>query len=150
MSIVLRGSTESFSALGGLTVFDEMIRAARLKQLVAPYLPKNKIEPSLSGFDKFKGLLLAFVADADCLDDLDKLAEDPGFEAVCGKTCDARTYGRFLRSFDRPAIRQLNEKLTDFSLKLRSRFAKDVDFVLDLDSTHHEQSGVKMKGLGYD
>lgn len=150
MSIVLRASTESFSALGGLSIFDEMISASRMKKLVSPHLPKNVVTPRVTSFEKFKGLLLGFVADADCLDDLDKLAQDPGFDAACKNTCDARTYGRFLRSFQRPAIRQLNEKLTDFSLHLRSTFAKDADFVLDLDSTHHEQAGVKMEGVAYD
>lgn len=149
MSIVLESTSQSFSSLGGLALFDEMIAATRLRELVKGALPVNVSKPLATSFQKFRALLLGFVAGADCLDDMDKLAADAGFEAVAKVVSDAGTYGHYLRAFDQPTMRLLNDRLSDMAFKMRRAVAKDADFILDLDSTHHEQAGVKMEGLGY-
>lgn len=150
MSIALESTTQSFSNLGGLALFDEMIAASRLRELVREHLPKGIAKPLTSSYEKFRALVFAFIAGADCLDDLDKLAEDEGFAAVCKNLCDATTFGDYLRAFDRPGIRRLNEALSTQSLKIRKAFKGSADFILDIDSTHHEQKAKKMEGLGYD
>src|SRR5688572_13023981 len=132
MSIVLEGTKNSFSALGGLALFDEMISASRLREMTKACLPHHRIKPQTSSFEKFKGMVLGFIAGADCLDDLDKLADDAGFVAVSKRVCGSQTYGRYLRSFDQPAVRRLNDRLVDFAFKVRKIVAKDSDFILDI------------------
>ncbi|MEK7854563.1 MAG: transposase, partial [Acidobacteriota bacterium] len=149
LSVTLESSPVQFSSLGGLALFDEMIAATRLRDAVTGDLPKSRARPLASAFQKFRALLFGFVAGADCLDDMDKLAEDEGFAAVAKSLSDSTTYGNFLRSFDLPMVRRLNSGLSDLAFKIRSKVAPDDDFVLDLDSTKHEQSAKKMEGLGY-
>lgn len=60
----------------------------------------------------------------------------------------ATTFGSYLRSFDPWQIRLLNEQLVESAHKLRKKFVPDSkDFILDIDSTDHEQYGKKMEGV---
>ena len=94
--------------------------------------------------------MLGLVAGADSLDDMDRLGDDEAFEAVNGKLNAANTYGDFLRSFSRLQLKELQNILIAASLKMRgAHFPGEVDFILDIDSTDHEQEGEKMQGLAF-
>lgn len=150
MSIILESSPQSFSALGGLALFDELIAATKLRELTKGHLPVNEIKPRTSAFEKFKGLILGFVAGADCLDDMRKFAADDGFVSASRNVCSPCTYGDFLRDFNADGVRKLNDDMCRHAFKLRKAMADEgQDFVLDLDSTDHRQYAKKMEGLGF-
>jgi hypothetical protein len=152
MPIEIASTTAVISPRGGLVIFDEALRALNARRMLTPCMPSYKKRPIAKGYDKLRALLLGLVAGADCLDDMRSLGEDPGFDAISGGVNCPATYGAFLRSFSLPQWRCLQERLGDIAFKLRAALVgKDpMDFILDVDSTHHEQTAVKMEGLGYD
>ena len=127
-----------------------MIAATRLREVTKDHLPKHSIKPRTSAFEKLKGLILGFIAEADCLDDMAKLTADEGFVAASRGVCDPQTYGNFLRSFEKSGVKKLNEDMCRVAFKLRKALASEgEDFVLDLDSTDHQQHAKKMEGLRF-
>jgi len=79
---------------------------------------------------------------------MEKLSEDPGFSALCGKNMvTPAAYSFFLQSFKPWQIRRMNDVLLNTSIKMRKkRFADDREFILDVDSTGHKQYGKQMEG----
>ena len=152
MSIKYSGSRGDFSSYGGLGLLSELVSSSGLSRRLKEYLPVGKRGYKVHSNLKFKTLLYAFGIGGDCLEDLDVFSQDAGFQAVCkGRVYSSMCYGNFLRSFESWQIRGLNKVLRDLAFELRHRaFPEDRDFVLDVDSTFHEQSGRKMEGLGYD
>jgi hypothetical protein len=98
-----------------------------------------------------KSLAMGFIAGADCLQDMETLGKDPAFvEASGGHVNCANAYSYYLKSFEAWQPRKLNELLAETSLKLRRKLFKDnTDFILDIDSTSHQQYGEKMEGVGF-
>ncbi len=95
--------------------------------------------------------MFGFLADADCLDDMNHLNQDPGFTAaVGGEGFTPTVYGNFLRKFEAWHPRKFNELLVSMALNARAKlFPDDHDFILDVDSTTHRQYSEKMEGVGY-
>ncbi|WP_218109759.1 hypothetical protein [Oligoflexus tunisiensis] len=70
---------KALSALGGLLFFENLLTSTRLEERAVDCLPRLRIASRASSFDKFRALMLGLVSGADCLDDMDALAEDPRF-----------------------------------------------------------------------
>ncbi len=120
-----------------------------LANKVAPHLPRTK-RNAQSGMQKFENLVLGFQAGNDHLDDWDVLAEDPGFAAVSPRTYCSKALGDYLREFSGQSLHDLQGKLIETSLRLRSSLGAGRDrFILDLDSTLHAQYGKKMEGVEF-
>jgi hypothetical protein len=151
MALKIEVARGEYSSLGGLYLFDEMMNLLGLKKKVKDLLPVLKRERNSSSYDKLHALVMGFIAGADCLDDMEDLGEDAGFKAFCGGHVNAATvYGAFLRGFEPWQIRRLNDVLRDVALKLRlAMFPDNRDFILDVDSTAHEQYGEKMEGVAW-
>ncbi|RLE39771.1 IS1380 family transposase [Candidatus Woesearchaeota archaeon] len=148
--IKIKETDKDFSTYGGIYLYEVLSRRLLLESKLHGILPKNKIEPGTSSYEKFKALCLGFIAGADSLDDMYKLSTDPGFFETLGYVNAANTYGEYLRSFSTLEIKKLNEKLIETALELRSKSHKrDKDFILDVDSTPCVQHGIKMEGLAY-
>ncbi len=147
----LEVSNKSLSACGGLYLVDQLAKAAGI-EAVEPFLPKQKKRTKAGPLEKFNALLLGFVAGADCLDDMPRKGCDPLFTTLNGGHVNAaNTYGEYLRAFTAVQCRQLNFELTNLSLRLRAAsHKKKTDFILNVDSSIHVQSGEKMEGLHYD
>ena len=94
---------------------------------------------------------MAFIADADCLDDVYRLAQDESFiEINDGDVFTARSQGDFLRSFSSYNCKELNYSLIETGYRMRGNlFDKQERMVIDFDSTSHEQHGNKMEGLAF-
>ena len=150
MAVRIEQARGDFSRLGGMELFQQMARGVGLQRRLKDLLPTGPRLKSKS-YRKFHALMMGFIAGADCLDDMNDLACDPGFVGFChGKVHQATTYGDYLRSFERWQPRRLNLALRDLALHLRrSAFKEDEDFILDIDSTSHEQHGRKMEGVEY-
>lgn len=151
MALRLEVARGEFSALGGLPLFEEAMDQLKLKHMLKDILPDDRRAYSSSSFEKVKALIHGFVAGADCLDDMADLAADKGFEAVCGGRVNSPIrYGNFLRSFHPWQIGRLNDVLVKLAFKARKALFHDhKDFILDVDSTAHEQYAKKMEGVGY-
>lgn len=146
----LEATNKALSALGGIHLFRSVIEHLGLRKRLGELVPAYKISTKADGFDKFQALCLGLIADADCLDDMDRLADEPAFAASCGHVNAANTYGDYLRSFNERQIKWLQRELIDVSLTLRAKVRpKAKDFIVDLDSTSHVQSGKKIEGCAY-
>ena len=146
--IKIESTNKELSSRGGIFLFEELSNAACLESLLAPNLPQYKISTTQSPLMKFKALMLGLVAGADSLDDMDRLGCDEAFTAVVGQVNAANTYGEYLRLFSKLNCKGIQLSLTDFSLKLRESLLPNAkDFILDIDSTDHEQYGKKMEGV---
>ena len=107
-NIKLRSVNKSFSKFGGLFTYNKLFDCTMLGPKLANILPKNKIATRTTPVDKFKALVLGFVAGADSLDDMEKLSLDKGFYSVNGKVDAANTYGQFLRKFKNKCLKFIN------------------------------------------
>ncbi len=136
------------SGLGGLFLYEQLLRRLNLEARLRDKLPINLINPRISSsYEKFKSLMYGFISGADCLDDMDRFGSDSLFGELVPLN-SSQTYGDYLRSFSAINVKELNRKLIDTSLWLRGQVQGKVqDFTLDIDSTFHEQYGHKMEGF---
>jgi hypothetical protein len=152
MAIKLEAARGDFTAVAGLTIFSQIFDSLDLKNKITPYLPGSHSQKILQrNFQKFRCMTLGLVAGAECLDDMNVLHGDIGFNAACkDNTFSPNTYGEFLRAFEKWHPERLNDVLISTALKLREKaHGKVRDFILDIDSTDHEQYGKKIEGVAY-
>ena len=145
--IKIAATDKVLSAQGGLYVVDALLAKTCLGNAVLPHLPALKTGTSKS-VEKFRHLLLGFAAGAECLTDLDVLAEDQAFAELCAKPYSAKAYGDFLRAFTPLQCKELNHCLAKLSFALRAQlFPNQCSITIDFDSTANQQYGKKMEGV---
>lgn len=145
--IKLAATNKVLSAQGGLYVVNALLAKADLNNIISKHLPALKMGSSKS-VQKFRHLVLGFAAGAECLDDLEVLAEDQAFAEICAKPYSAKAYGDFLRSFTALQCKELNRCLATLSFKLRAQlFPEQRSITIDFDSTANQQYGKKMEGV---
>lgn len=151
MPISFLPTNKTFSSLGGLYFFAEASKALKLKALLSEGLPEYDQNMRSSAYDKFFALMMGFIAGADCLDDMGEYCDDIVFDAVCsGRTNVATTYGDYLRRFEQIHLRKVQGALLKQAFKIREHYApKCEDFILDIDSSAHQQYGKKMEGTAF-
>jgi hypothetical protein len=147
-SIRVARTDKALSAHGGLLLFSELVRALEIKNLISDCLPTLK-QGVARNFRKFVQLILGFQAGADCLDDMDRLAEDGVMRAICDdKVYTPKAFGDFLRMFTGHQCKQLNLRLIDLSYGLRTLLLPAQEsIVFDFDSTSNRQYGKKTEGV---
>lgn len=147
INIKIESLDKVFSSNAGLVIFNRLLERLKVRSLIDIRLPTLE-SGTLRSQRKFLDLMLGFQAGADCLDDMDRLALDEGFAAVCGgKTYTAKAYGDFLRSFSAHHCKELNLGLIDLAFALRSEIKANKDQItFDFDSTSNEQHGLKIEG----
>ena len=149
MSIKLATTDKSLSGFAGLKTVELLIEKTQLYSQLKECLPQLKSGVGRS-FAKSRDLILGLIAGADCLDDMGKLTNDPGFIALCdGSVYHPKTYADFLRSFGERNIQLLQEAAIDTALNLRANLDLETDnkMILDCDSTMNRQYGEKMEGV---
>ena len=141
------GTTDQcLSARGGVILWREVLDHLDLKRRLKDSLPAYKIATAASPYEKFEAMVLGLAAGADCLDEMDRLALDPAFDAVTGELVTGRSYGDYLRLFDPKLLKNMTYALIDTALELRRRLGLLGDtFTLKIDSTNHEQHGEKIE-----
>ena len=148
--IKIEETSQHLSARGGLVLWRETLDHLDLEKKLANSLPVYKIATAATSYEKFEATVLGLAAGADCLDEMDRLALDPAFDAVTGELVTARSYGDFLRLFDGKLLRNLQCNLIDNAIELRTRLGLMGDsYTLKLDSTDHKQHGKQMEGLEF-
>lgn len=148
-NIQIEPTNKVLSSNGGMILFDKMIEKLALQKHISENLPTKKINSGLSSYEKFRQILMGFLAGAECLDDLDVLKTDKLVRSLHSQMFAANSLGDYLRSFSEEHIKLLNHRLIELSLNLREsvKHKKEKQFILDHDSTDHEQHGVKMEDV---
>lgn len=148
-SIRIEPTNKVLSSFGGMVLFEKMIEKLRLSKHISNFLPTSDYVPCGTSYAKFYQILMGFLAGAECLDDLDYLKTDKLIRSVHERMYASNTEGEFLRSFSEAQVKELNHRLIELSLNLRANVhhKKEKRFILDLDSTDHEQHGVKIEGV---
>lgn len=150
--MVYETSGERITASAGLSPVLDLLLAHPLFPELMGILPQ-RISNSAYATETYAVLLLAgFLYGYDCLDDLEQFQHNPLILERFGEVPTARAFGDWLRDFEPEQI----QKLQDWLLR-QARFARaqidpndDFPLIIDMDSTSHIQSGVKMEGLGFD
>jgi hypothetical protein len=147
-NIVLEKTNKVLSANSGLIFLNQLIEQLDLEHKLSKFLPVKKKERGITSFTKFKSALLSFGAGSDCLDDFDVLRDEGLYKELCMGGVSSRALGDFLRSFSSLSLENLGDELGDIALNLRLRTHPDeLNFILAMDSTPHEQTGLKMEGV---
>ena len=149
LSLKITHSAKSLSSFSGLHLFDDLFHKFEIQQLIAPYLPKKKRDRGLSSFEKIFSGIMGFIAGAECLDDFDWLGHDPLFRELTNSPSSI-TMGKFLRQFSLRQIQQIQNLLPNLALKMRMWLdPKLYKNVFKIDSSDHQQYGLKMEGVDY-
>jgi hypothetical protein len=149
-SIVIEETNKDLSANGGLLFFDALFNKLDLNSSLAPILPKKQKDRGILQIHKIKSLLFHFASGNDCLDDLDEARQESLFSELSAGGVSSRSMGDFLRSFSNVSLLEIADRLVDLSLKMRlAMHPDDLDFVLSMDSTPHEQTGKQMEGVSW-
>ena len=107
---------KELSSFGGLKAVSNVVEGCSLRDKVISFLPKLKSGGSRR-YQKFHNFLFGFVCGAECLDDMEMLRSDSGFDLYCQrKAYHPKTYGDFLRSFKKLDLTNLNKVLIDLNL----------------------------------
>ncbi len=148
-NIRIEPTNKVLSSFGGLVLFEKMVEKLKLDAHISEFLPRGKKSSAENSYAKFYQILMGFLAGAVCLDDLDYLRTDKIMRAVHERMYASNTEGEFLRSFSEAQVKELNHRLIELSLRLRTNVhhKKEKRFILDLDTTDHEQHGVKIEGV---
>lgn len=148
MAIKLQRTKKSFSAYAGLKNFNLLLQKALPIYRLCDGLPHLQSGYQRS-YDKALNLVRGFAVGAECLDDMGRLAEDPGFAQLStGRVYTPKSYGDFLRSFAPSQLASLQSVLckTSFSMR-RHLYPSERQFYFDCDSTPNRQYGKKMEGV---
>jgi hypothetical protein len=98
-------------------------------------------------------LLTGFWLGAECLEDVEKYKRDPlllkKLGGDRGRIPTAKAIGNWLRDFDEQRIQSMDAYLSAQALSYRRHLKPGTPLVLDMDSTSHPQTGVKIEGVGW-
>lgn len=156
--IPFRTTNRKLTSLAGLSTLIEAFDHSVLKEPFSASLPERKSPRSQGSYRLGLIQLASFMRGHDCLADLEEFRKDPMlFELFHGETVSPRTMGDFLRDFEPENLAKFNRFLhtqsksyrLQLSKMLKKAFKPSLAPHLSIDSTSHEQSGVKMEGLAY-
>lgn len=81
---------------------------------------------------------------------LSSIPNESLYSELCSGGVSARAMGDFLRSFRFNSIDKFRDFLVEQSLQMRmAQHPDELDFILNMDSTPHEQDAKKMEGLAW-
>lgn len=147
--IELESTDKSFSSYGGIFIAKTLLDELKLATQVSPYLPKTPKKNSPTD-SKFQSLILGFIAGNDHLDDWEVSNKDAAIGACLQSTYGPKSLGDYLRSFSPLNLSELRHQMIDLSFSLREKLQPNTGrFILDLDSSLHEQYGRKMEGVEF-
>jgi hypothetical protein len=92
-------------------------------------------------------LMAGFWHDYECLEDIRKLEAKPDMTHRLEGIPSPRAIGDYLREFESVNFTAINEFMVKQSLAARRALAPDAPITIDMDSTSHVQSGLKIEGV---
>ena len=148
--IKIESTRKELTHLSGLNFFNDLINRLNLVNRLGEILPKAKRIRSLKPKEKFLCGIFAFIAGADCIDDLGLLRRDYLYSEMTAGGVAPSTMRSFLGSFKLKYFERLQSFLPTLALELREKyFPKDQDVVITMDATPHEQFGEYMEGVDW-
>ena len=147
--IKLQTTGKHLSSYGGLFLARTLLDELGLGHRVVGYLPKT-LKKNLDTTDKFEALLFGFILGNDHLDDWDESNQDIAIKSVQERTFGSKCLGDYLRSFSGLDLTELRREMINLSFLLRQKLGfHSPRFILDIDSSVHQQYGRKMEGVEY-
>lgn len=148
MIIKFNQTDKQLSSFAGLAFFSDIFKNSFLEAKIIDCIP-TQLRVSHKNFIKFKQILLAMDAGAECLSDIDALNLDPGFVNSCGgKVYSAKSCADFLRLFSSYQCKQLGHQLINYGYDVRlAAVGKTESITFDIDSTINQQHGRLMEGV---
>jgi len=149
LSIKITSNAKTLSSFSGLYLFRNLIDKFEIQRLFGSHVPNKKRDRGLTSFEKFYAGIMAFIAGAECLDDLDTLAQDPLYSELTDGPAST-TMGKFLRLFSVRQIQDIRNLLPALAFKMRLWLQPNLyKIVFKMDGTIHEQFGEKMEGVEF-
>jgi hypothetical protein len=118
LSIKITSNAKTLSSYSGLHLFSKLISKFEIQSMLGSLLPQKQRDRGLKSFQKFFSGIMAFIAGAECLDDLDALAQDPLFYELTDGPAST-TMGKFLRLFSAKQIQDIRNQLPMLAYKIR-------------------------------
>ncbi len=94
MDIKFKKTGKVLSSFGGVVIADKIYKNLDIKGKIVSYLPKLKRQRGTSGEEKFRAIVLSFIAGGECLEDIENFKYDEGFLKVA-KHVNARRHREF-------------------------------------------------------
>lgn len=149
LSINYSPFAKSLSSFSGLNLFDDLIHKFEIRNLFGGELPKKQRQRGFTSWNKFYSGILGFVAGIDCLDDFDWYGNDPLFLKLTNSPSSI-TMGKFLRSFHSRKVEEIRNLLPILAFKIRRSLEPKVHkIVFKMDSSDHQQYGLKSEGVAF-
>jgi hypothetical protein len=148
--IEIRPIDEKLTPTAGLGTWLEMFDSSPLGERFARSLPVQTSPRASGSYPLALMQIASFLSGHDCLDDLETFRTDPVVEKLFGApTVAARTMGDFLRSFTSENLAEVRVFLGEMGHFIRHTIVehRDKPVLMTLDTSAHEQSGLKMQGL---
>ena len=129
-----------------LDLFSESGQYKKLREV----LPERAAQNAYDSVQYALSLLAGFWLGADCLEDVEKYNKDEMLaKKLGGRIPTARSIGSWLRDWTHENILKAQWYLTSQALCYRTHMKVATPLVLDMDSTSHPQSGVKIEGVAW-
>jgi hypothetical protein len=139
---------ELLTGSAGLLRLIEMFTVDPLWRELEACLPKRVAYSSYPPLHFVAILLAGFWLGYDCLDDLEKMRQDPLLLGMFGEIPCAKSFGNFLRDCEDEQIQALRAFLTRQALGYRKRLRlQDRAIEFSIDSTDHVHHGDLIEGL---
>jgi hypothetical protein len=147
ISINITSTAKTLTAFSGLHLFDNLFHKFGIRSLIGNLMPTKKKNRGLGSSEKWFAGVMAFVAGAECIDDLDAFAPDPLFDSLTRSPAPV-TMGNFMRSFSLRQIEQIRNTLPVLAWNMRRYLDPNPrKIVFRMDGTTHQQYGLKMEGV---
>jgi hypothetical protein len=148
-TVVYEATDEDLTAAGGLGSIVDLFCESPQFESFRESLPERNSNFSYDTAQFGMTLLSSFWFDHECLDDTEEFREDSGVENKLDGVPSPRSIGDWLRDFTADNIDKLNLFLTRQALSLRMKLSPEAPIIIDMDSTSHEQTGLKMEGVEF-
>lgn len=149
-SIELETTRKELTHLSGLLFFTDLINRLNLVNRLGEILPRMIRNSGKLPKNKFFIGVLAFIAGADCIDDLGDLRNEHLFRKMTDGGVAPTTMRTFLGIFKLKHFERLQNFLPKISYELREKiFPKSKRIIITMDATPHEQYGKKMEQVDW-
>lgn len=148
--IVITRSRKDLSANAGLIFYNDLINRLNFEGALGQILPIKQRNVGLLSKEKFLAGIFAFIAGADCIDDLHHLAHEPFFSRLTKGGLAPSTMRKFIYSLELKHTQKIQNLLPKMALALREKLLPNSKkVILCMDATPHEQFAEKMEGVEY-
>jgi hypothetical protein len=132
-----------------IDLFTESAQYPKFREL----LPERTSNSAYDSVQYGLCLLAGFWLGADCLEDVEKYKKDSllveKLGGARGRIPTARAIGSWLRDFDESKLLGLSGFLSKQAIAYRRHLKPGTPLVLDMDSTSHPQTGLKIEGVDW-